>query len=124
MVASFGNDGERESGCEFDYAQPANLDGSEWVVNSDSFSGENNLWANNEQPQDAKHGRRVHDADKGVIEPTRDVEADRSHATYQKHNAEVNPGGSGSINVSLRHVNHATSEIFENLSYLLPKKGN
>lgn len=124
MVASFGNDGERESGCEFDYAQPANLNGSEWVVNSDSFSGENHLWANNEQPQDAKHGSGIHDADKSVIESTCDVEADSSHATDQKNNAEVNPGGSGSINVSLRHVNHVTSEIFENLSYLLAKKGN
>jgi hypothetical protein len=124
MVSGFGNDGERESRGEFDNAQPTNLDGIEWVVNSDAFGSENYLWSNNEQPENTQQGSGVHDADNSVFESTCNVEADSSHATDQQNNAEVNPGGSGAINVSLGHVNHATPEAFENLSYLLAKKGN
>lgn len=122
--ALVGNDGERKSSCEFDSAQPSDFDGSEWVMNRNTFSGENYFWSNNEQPQDGTESSCVHGAYGSICESIGNEESVSSQASDQNQNCEVNPGSSGAINVSLGHVHHFTPDNFESLIYSLAKKGS
>lgn len=122
--ALVGNDGERKSSCEFDSAQPSDFDGSEWVMNRNTFSGENYFWSNNEQPQDGTESSCVHSAYGSICESICNEESVSSQTSDQNQNCEVNPGGSGAINVSLGHVHHFTPDYFESLIYSLAKKGS
>lgn len=123
-VSGFGNYGEGKSGSELNHAEPTDLDGIEWVMNSDTFGGENDLRANYEQPENGCEGSCVHQANDGILESSGNVETDGGKDSNQEKKTEVNPGSSGSVDVSLGHVTHVTPENFRNMSYLLAKKGN
>ena len=102
--ASFRNNGEGVFGDEVFGFQPADFDGAEGIVNFDALVSVNQLWSDYENPEQAKNGQSIGQADQTISGLTNYEESSCCAATNQGNHGKINPVTSGSENVIVRHV--------------------
>lgn len=101
--------GERVFGYEVFSSQPANLYGSEWVMNFDSSVCEDNLWVDNENPENHNCRQAVDDGDVAFINHACCIERTSSKTTDKKDQSKVSPVSSRAINIFVRHDGQTTT---------------
>lgn len=105
----FDQNGERVLGYEIISSQPADFYGSEWIMNFDSSVRENNLWVNNQNPEDNNCCKAVDDGDVAFINHSCCIERTSSKTTDKKHQSKVSPVSSRAINIFVRHDGQTTT---------------
>lgn len=101
--------GERVLGYEVIGTQPTNLYGSEWVMDFDSSVCEDNLWMNNQNPEDHNCCQAVDDGDVTFINHSSTVERTGSKTADKKNQSKVSPVSSRAINIFVRHDGQTTT---------------
>ncbi len=101
--------GERVFGDEVISSQPANLDGSQWVVDFDSSACVDNFWVNNEDPEDNNCCKAVDDGDVAFINHACCIEGTSSKTTDNKDQSKISPVSSGTVNIFVRHDGQTTT---------------
>lgn len=101
--------GERVFGYEVIRSQPANLYGSEWVMNFDSGVCEDNLWMDNKNPEDHNCCKAVDDGDVAFVNHACCVERTSSKTTDNKDQSKISPVSSGTVNIFVRHDGQTTT---------------
>ena len=105
----FDQNGERVFGYEVISSQPTNLYGSEWVMNFDSSACEDNLWMDNENPEDHNCSKAVDDGDVAFMNHACCVKRTSSKTTDNKDQSKVSPVSSRAINIFVRHDGQTTT---------------
>lgn len=124
VFTGLSNNGERVLGGEVLSSEPADLNGSEWVMNFNSFTGVDNFGTNHENPEQSSCGESVADANPAVSHKPSVEETNRNTESDENCNRQISPTTSGAINVIIGHVSNTTSTLLEKSEYLLAKKGN
>lgn len=102
-------DGERVFGYEVISPEPANLDSSEWVMNFNTDLGEDNLWVNNQNPEDCDSGKAVDSGYVSFMGHSSEVVGTRGKSTNDDHQSKVSPVASRAVNVFVRHDGQTTT---------------
>ena len=116
-------DGEGVAGVEIQAGQPTDVIGEEGIVDLDSFFGVDDLWVNHKNPVDQAGGQEVDQAHDYRVVSAREGESDNRGETNQENYGQIDPTGSGSVNVSILHNRQTTSEKRLQFSDLDTKKG-
>ena len=102
-------DGERVFGDEIISSQPTDFDGAEWIMNLNSGSSENNLWVNDENPENRNNSKAVDEGDVSFIDHACCVERSSSKSKDGKYQSKVNPVSPRAINIFVRHDGQTTT---------------
>jgi hypothetical protein len=102
-------DGESVFGYEVISSQPTNFDSSEWVMNLNTCLGENNLWVNNQNPEDCDSGKAVESGYVSFMGHSSEVVGTRGKSTNDNHQSKVSPVASRAVNVFVRHDGQTTT---------------
>lgn len=110
-------------GYEVNCCQPTNLDGVEGIVDFDAASGIDNLWSNNENPEQGASCESVAETDKSVNSSSNTEERNGGCCSNQNNNGEINPVASGAVNVVIGHDSNNTAVSLPIFKDLLTQKG-
>jgi hypothetical protein len=113
-----------ESSFEFLNACPTDGDSSEWVMDHEGLNRVNNFGSNQENPNENGQGNEDESGVDGVSSSSCGCKGNGCACSNEKDQDEVNPAGSGAVNVGFEHVQNTTPQKFELNQLLLAKKGN
>jgi hypothetical protein len=119
----FSLDGESVFGSDVSNFEPTNLDTLERVEDFNTFIGQDQLWANQESPNEEAGCCGVDQAHDGFLEFTCVNEGTDYQQFDKKDKTKVNPVGSWTINVAFGHVSQTTPSALKDLEDLDTKKG-
>jgi len=119
----FDQNGERVLSYEVISSQPTDFYGSEWIMNLDSSVRENNLWVNNQNPEDNNCCKAVDDGDVAFINHACCIEGTSSKTTDNKHQSKVSPVSSRAINIFVRHDGQTTTSNTQDSKAAVTKEG-
>ena len=105
----FDQDGERVFGDEIISSKPTDFNGAEWIMNLNSGGGENNLWVNDENPENRNNSKAVDDGDVSFIDHACCIEGSSSKSKDGKYQSKVNPVSPRAINIFVRHDGQTTT---------------
>ena len=115
--------GEGVFGYEVISSQPTDFYGSEWIMNFDSSVRENNLWVNNQNPEDNNCCKAVDDGDVAFINHACCIEGTSSKTTDNKHQSKVSPVSPRAINIFVRHDGQTTTSSTKDSKAAVSKEG-
>ena len=101
--------GEGVLGYEVISSKPTNLDGSEWVMNFDANFGENNLWVNNQNPEDSTKGKTIDEGYESFFGLSDIEESTGGQSTNKNNDCKIGPVTSWAVNVFVRHDGQTTT---------------
>lgn len=102
-------DGERVFGDEIISSQPTDFDGAEWIMNLNSGSGENNLWVNDENPENRNNSKAVDEGDVSFTDHACCIKGSSSKSKDGNYQSKVSPVSSRAINIFVRHDGQTTT---------------
>ena len=100
---------ERIFGYEVIGSEPTNLDVSEWIMNLDTFLGEDHLRVDHKNPEDGHGSQAVDDSHVSFEGHSGVVERSCSEAADENNQSKVSPVSSGAINVFVGHNGQNTT---------------
>lgn len=115
--------GERVFGYKVIGSEPTNLDGSEWVMNLDSFAGVDDLWVDNQNPEDCHGSKAVDDGDVTFGNHSGGVERYCSKTADNNNHSKVSPVTSRAINIFVRHDGQTTTSTTKVSKEAVTKEG-
>ena len=118
------DNGKAEPGFEFFNACPTDGDSSEWVMNHEGLNRVDNFGSNQENPDEYGTGNEDESGVNGVSSSSCGCKGNGCACSNDKDQDEVNPAGSGAVDVGFEHVQNTTPQKFELNQLLLAKKGN
>jgi hypothetical protein len=101
--------GEGVLGNEVISSKPTNLDGSEWVMNFDANFGENNLWVNNQNPENRTKRETIDEGNSSFFGLSDVKESTGGQSTNKNDDCKISPVTSRAVNVFVRHDGQTTT---------------
>lgn len=101
--------GEGVLGYEVIGSKPTNLDGSEWVMNFDTNFGEDNLWMNNQNPEDGAKCKTIDEGNETFFGLSDVKESTGGQSTNKNDDCKIGPVTSWAVNVFVRHDGQTTT---------------
>lgn len=117
-----GNNSERVLGNEVFSFEPANNNNVEWVMDFNVVVGVDDLWTNDENPEDCCNSSSVHSADNSIKRSVYSQIGNGNDQSDDKNSYEVKPVGSCSVEV-VAHDPNSTAPKNSFYSDLLVEKG-
>ena len=103
--------GEGVLGYEVIGSEPTNLNGAEWVMNFDANFGENNLWVNNQNPENRTKSETIDEGNSSFFGLSDVKESTGGQSTNKNDDCKISPVTSRAVNVFVRHDGQTTTVV-------------
>jgi len=103
--------GEGVLGYEVIGSEPTDLNGAEWVMNFDANFGENNLWVNNQNPENRTKSETIDEGNSSFFGLSYVKESTGGQTTNKNNDRKIGPVTSWAVNVFVRHDGQTTTVV-------------